>query len=247
MGANFRKESEEIKRELDSAVNEAEKKQHDKVSPLCDEFTSLKSELESIRETFYKAENDHAKNVDDIAFLRKDIVKDKQETERMVRERDTLKEKLSLKMLRNEETAKSLQDRKDKQFIELEDKKENIRCFERTILSLQSDLDKCNEESDKLKEERRSLNDAKKVSGKIDELYATIAKVQKKFSMMKEINLERERKFNQTVAEREQKILEIAELEEQIRASTKEEHHNLTTELLEQESGLKKIVELVDW
>merc|ERR1711983_666127 len=97
------------------------------------------------------------------------------------------------------------------------------------------------------KEERRSLNDAKKVSGKIDELYATIAKMQKKFSMGKEINLERERKFNQTVAEREQKILEIAELEEQIRASTKEEHHNLTTELLEQESGLKKIVELVDW
>merc|ERR1712115_597756 len=104
------------------------------------------------------------------------------------------------------------------------------------------ELDNLHKENEGMEEEINVLRESKDISEKIDVVYATIQKLQARYEKMRNVVVENERMFKASVVEREQKILEIAQLEEQLRVATTEEHDKLMTELNEQDEDIRSVI-----
>jgi len=244
----LRKDNEGIQANIDkeaSISNETLSQEQEKVSALAANVSSQKLEVETIRNTYHQSEKDQANNLDDIDSFRDEIVNLKKETERTIKERDTLQEKLILKMKTSDDTIKKLEKRVDEQKVELDEKFQILSTLEKKVEALQLELDNLHKENEGMEEEINVLRESKDISEKIDVVYATIQKLQARYEKMRNVVVENERMFKASVVEREQKILEIAQLEEQLRVATTEEHDKLMTELNEQDEDIRCVIEIV--
>merc|ERR1719445_707226 len=120
-----------------------------------------------------------------------------------------------------------------------------LSTLEKKVEALQLELDNLHKENEGMEEEINVLRESKDISEKIDVVYATIQKLQARYEKMRNVVVENERMFKASVVEREQKILEIAQLEEQLRVATTEEHDKLMTELNEQDEDIRSVIEIV--
>jgi len=246
--AKISQERQDIEVELDNECSLSKETRHEKfskVSTLTDEVSKLQGEVKSIRNTYHESEKDHAQTLDDIVTNGEEIVRTKKATENMIKERDTLKEKLILKMKTSDDTIKKLEKRVDQQKLDLSEKLDTLSTLEKTAKNLESEIDSMKKENSGMEEEAHELRDAKRTSEKIDIVYATLHKLQVRYDKLKQITSDHDRVFKESVVEREHKILEIAQLEEQLRVRTNDEHENLMNELQEQNEDIKNVVQIV--
>jgi len=244
----LRGETSKVQEELNDirAINDKSlSHEKQKVMKLQEEHTSLQNEVNSCRNKYHQTELQHSQNLEDIQFCRKEILLLKDEKERTMKERDIIQEKLSMKTKTSEYTIRKLEARVDEQKIELQQKCETLETLEKMASTLEKEMERVNEESKEFNEELALLRDSKNVSEKMDKLNLSLVKLNSRYDSVQQMSVVKERLFKETLVEKEQKILEFAQLEEKIRSNTSEEHDNLLKELNDQHEELLHIVSLV--
>jgi len=246
--ATLREETEQLQSTVDkerNASDESMSAEKEKVSTLTNELNEIQSELASVKTAYNESEADYARHIDEIKSCRYEIIELKEGKERTIKERDTICEKLELKTRTSEDTIAKLEARIQTQKEELEDKNNNLDSLESMIKKLDEECSAARVGNDKLKEEVEYLKDCKNVSDKIDTLFTSLISLQGRYENLQKITMEQDRMFKAAVVEREQKILEIAQLEEKLRVNTSEEHDKLLGELKIQEEEIRSMMELI--
>merc|ERR1719445_1241964 len=114
-----------------------------------------------------------------------------------------------------------------------------LSTLEKKVEAMQTELDNLHKENEGMEEEINLLRESKDISEKMDVAYATIQKLQARYEKMRKSVFDRERIFKASVVGREQKILEIAQLEENLRIKIADEHEKLAVELQEQDEDIR--------
>lgn len=213
---------------------------------------TLKTELESARKTSTelskiksKLETRQAKNGEEISKLKRSIDSLEQQKKDAIKERDTLQEKFALKSKTSADTIKKLEETLSLQNSEIDIKQSSNNALTLSIQELEKEIAQLSSENISLTKEIEELEEYKKVSETMDSVSSALMVLRDKYEKIKQISVEQEKTFKEAVVKREQKILEIAQLEEKLRASTSEEHDQLMLELEDQENDIERIIALV--
>jgi len=244
----LREETEKLQSTVDterSASNVTISAEKEKVDTLTKELDEIQSELSSVKSAYHESEADYSRHIEEIKSCRYEIIDLKEGKERTIKERDTISEKLELKTKTSEDTISKLETRIQAQKEELEDKNSNLESLHGMIKKLQEECTAAKDGNDKLNEEVEYLKDCKNVSDKIDVLFTNLVSLQGRYENLQKITMEQDRMFKAAVVEREQKILEIAQLEEKLRVNTSEEHDKLLGELKIQEEEIRSMMSLI--
>jgi len=246
--ATLRDDTDQLQSQVDSERNESNEtisSEKEKVTTLTNELHEVQNELFSVKTAYHESESNHMQHIEETKSRRYEIISLEDDKEQMIKERDTICEKLELKTRTSEDTIGKLEARIQTQFEELQNKNSNLDSLKGTIKDLEGDCTSSKEENDKLKEEVEYLKDCKGSSDKMDTLFTNLISLQGRYEGLQKITMEQDRMFKAAVVEREQKILEIAQLEEKLRVSTTEEHDKLLGELKIQEEEIQNMMELI--
>jgi len=208
-------------------------------------LNTMQKELESLKDAHNTVQKEYSCALESIDSNKHEILTLTQDKANLIKETDTLAEKLALKTKNNEETISRLRESLDETQGKLEMRNENNEKLSSVVKTLEFEVVSLKNENENLREEVKQLEHHKAVSLKIDELETHMQKVVLKIGeISKKIQLNQSG-FQESVVERERKILEIAQLEEKLRIRTTEEQENLRKELEEQQEEMQKILALV--
>lgn len=243
---NIRNERDELEVNLDEEKSTEKQRQDEgKVVTLNNELSCVQAELDSIRERYHQLEVDQTIDLDDIKSHLNEIKLMKVVKENMVKECDTLDEKLALKKKMNEDNTEKLKNHVVETKSGLELKENRINKLEDTAQTIESELEDLKDGMKDATIDIRESRESKFVCDKIGLMNNALQSLQVRFSLVKEMNEDQDKMFMATIAEREQKILEIAQLEEQLRFSTSEEHQKLINELVGQQEETNRILQMM--
>lgn len=244
----LRKETKELQEQLDEIREKCDhslSNQKEKLEKCQYEHTSLRKELNMSRTKYHKSEQEHSDNLDGIQFCKKEIVSLKEEKVRTIKERDTIGEKLNLKTKTSEHTVRKLNVHVEEQKIELKMKYDTLASLETMVATMEKEMEAVIEADKEFNVELEMLRNSKNVSEKMDVLNICLIKLRTRYEAMKQTNITQDRTFKETIVEKEQKILEFAQMEEKLRARTSEEHEMMVQELNEQFTELQNLMVLV--
>lgn len=228
-----------------SASNETISAEKEKVTTLSNQLSEIESELASVKTAYHESETDYSQHTEEIKKCRYEIISLKEDKERTIKERDTISEKLELKQKTSEDTIAKLEARIETQQQELLDKNSNLESLDAMIGKLEDECTGFKEANGNLNKEVEYLKDCKNVSDKLDVLFTNLINLQGRYEGLQKITMEQDQMFKAAVVEREQKILEIAQLEEKLRVNTSDEHDKLLNELKLQEEEIKSMMDLI--
>merc|ERR1712084_21559 len=244
----LREETNQLRTQVDNernASNETISAEKEKTATLSKELAEVQTELASVKTAYHESETDYLKHTEEIKKCRYEIITLKEDKERTIKERDTITEKLELKQRTSEETVTKLESRIETQQQELQEKTSNLESLDAMVRKLEEECATSAKDNADLKKEAGYLKECKNVSDKIDVLFSNLINLQGRYEGLQKITMEQDRMFKAAVVEREQKILEIAQLEEKLRVNTSDEHDKLLNELKLQEDEIKSMMELI--
>lgn len=246
--ATLREETDQLRSQVESersASNETISAEKEKVTTLSNELAEIQSELASVKTAYHESESDYATHTEETKKCRYEIIALKEEKERTIKERDTISEKLELKQKTSEDTISRLEARIETQHHELAEKHSNLESLQSMIEKLEEECNFLKDSNVNLTEEAEYLKECKDTSDKIDVLFTNLINLQGRYEGLQKITMDQDRMFKAAVVEREQKILEIAQLEEKLRVNTSEEHDKLLNELKTQEEEIQNMMDLI--
>ena len=215
------------------------------IARINDAMSALKnaeSELETMRKNRFDQELELKNNRQDMKNLDAEIISIKQQKRQMNRERIVLKEKLTLKLEIHQETVSSLQSRFEEERKNIELSREKVKVLEDTYDQLNVDIQESVKQRETLEKEFTYLKECEEIVRKVDEMEKNVSSLHIRYEpCLKEIRKEQV-DFTVLNVEREQKILELAELEAKIMQI---EHDQILQEFKEQEKEMCRVVELI--
>lgn len=216
--------------------------EHAKLNDATSTLESAQSDLKTMQTNRYNKKIEKMSDLDDIKKFDTSILSFRKQKRQAQRECVVLQEKLKLKLEIHEDTSTKLQERLEGKREELDLCHKKVKTLESTLEQLNVDIKESLDAREASVEEAKYLNECKEIVNKVDRIEGVVNSLVSRYEPCKEAILREENDFRRFNREREQKILEMAELEEKI---AQIDHDQISQELRKQEKEIHRVMLLV--
>jgi len=216
--------------------------EHAKLNDATSTLESAQSDLKTMQTNRYNKKIQKMSGLDDIKKFDTSILSFRKQKRQAQRKCVVLQEKLKLKLEIHEDTSTKLQERLEGKREELDLCHKKVKTLESTLEQLNVDIKESLDAREASVEEAKYLNECKEIVNKVDRIEGVVNSLVSRYEPCKEAIIREENDFRRFNREREQKILEMAELEEKI---AQIDHDQISQELRKQEKEIHRVMLLV--